>query len=448
MVERRFGRFAIQPARRQLLLDGEPAKIGSRAFDVLIALVDRRQRVVSKAELLDLVWPGIAVEENNLQVHIMALRKLLGPDAIATIPGRGYRFSLPVEDQPTGPDPKAPEPASAAPIEPRAGLSRRQRFSGKFHRLSLVFGAALIAIVLAGAWHFLWSRSSAPIAGDAPGPAQAAHLSIVVLPFVNLSNDPAQDYFADGITENLTTDLSRIPSSFVIARNTAFTFKGKTIDAKEIGRELGVRYVLEGSAQRDRNRVRVNAQLVDATSGGHLWADRFEDDVVDLYALQDVIVARLGNALGFELVKAESQKSARSKSPDAIDLTMRGWSTMWGSIAQSVEKKRESYDAAQALFEQALEIDAAEADALAGDAFATMAKYAYGWTGAETDLDAKIVANADRALALAPGNVRAYHAKSGYLTMTGRADEALRAAELGACDQSELRPPGRRASAR
>ena len=251
------------------------------------------------------------------------------------------------------------------------------------------------------------------------------------MPFVNLSNDPAQDYFADGITENLTTDLSRIPSSFVIARNTAFTFKGKTIDAKEIGRELGVRYVLEGSAQRDRNRVRVNAQLVDATSGGHLWADRFEDDVVDLYALQDVIVARFGNALGFELVKAESQKSARSKSPDAIDLTMRGWSTMWGSIAQSVEKKRESYDAAQALFEQALEIDAAEADALAGDAFATMAKYAYGWTGAGTDLDAKIVANADRALALAPGNVRAYHAKSGYLTMTGRADEALRAANSG-----------------
>ena len=127
------------------------------------------------------------------------------------------------------------------------------------------------------------------------GAGPAAHLSIVVLPFANLSNDPAQDYFADEITENLTTDLSRIPMSFVIARNTAFTFKGKTIDAKEIGRELGVRYVLEGWARRDRNRVRVNAQLVDAASGAHLWADQFEDDVVDLYALQDTIVARLGN---------------------------------------------------------------------------------------------------------------------------------------------------------
>jgi len=430
MVERRFGRFAIQPARRQVLIDGEPAKIGSRAFDVLMALVERRERVVSKAELLDLVWPGIAVEENNLQVHIMALRKLLGSDAIATIPGRGYQFTLPVEDQPAAPDLKAPRPA-VAPVERRGEPNRRRVFFGKFQRLGFIFAAALIAIVAAsGAWRFLESRSSAPVARDAPGPAQAAHLSIVILPFANLSNDPAQDYFADGITENLTTDLSRIPGSFVIARNTAFTFKGKTIDATEIGKELGVRYVLEGSAQRDGSRVRVNAQLVDAASGAHLWADRFEDDVADLFALQDAIVARLGNALGFELVKAEAQKSARSKSPDAIDLTMRGWSTMWGSIPQSVDKKRESYDAAQALFERALEIDAAEADALAGDAFATMAKYAYGWSG-ETDLDAKVIAKADQALALAPNNVRAYHAKSGYLTMTGRADEALRAADSG-----------------
>ena len=111
---------------------------------------------------------------------------------------------------------------------------------------------------------------------------EAARLSLVVLPFANLSNDPNQDYFADGITENLTTDLSRIRGSFVIARNTAFTFKGKAIDAKQIGKELGVRYVLEGSVQRDQGRVRVNAQLIDAASGAHLWADRFEEDVADL----------------------------------------------------------------------------------------------------------------------------------------------------------------------
>ena len=121
----------------------------------------------------------------------------------------------------------------------------------------------------------------------------------MVLPFTNLSGDPGQDYFADGITDNLTTDLSRIRGSFVIARNTAFTFKGKTVDAKEIGKELGVRYVLEGSVQRDQNRVRVNAQLIDAQSGAHLWADRFEEDVADLFKLQDEVVARLANTLGY-----------------------------------------------------------------------------------------------------------------------------------------------------
>ena len=145
-----------------------------------------------------------------------------------------------------------------------------------------------------------------------------------MLPFANLSGDPAQDYFADGVTENLTTELSRIRDSFVIARNTAFTYKGKSVDAKEIGKELGVRYVLEGSVQRDQNRVRVNAQLIDAESGAHLWADRFEEDVADLFKLQDEVVARLASSLGWALTKAEAEKGARSKNPDAIDLTMRG----------------------------------------------------------------------------------------------------------------------------
>ena len=132
--------------------------------------------------------------------------------------------------------------------------------------------------------------------------------SVVVLPFANLSADPAQDYFADGVTENLTTDLSRIRDSFVIARNTAFTFKGKNVDAKEIGKELGVRYVLEGSVQRDGTRVRVNAQLIDAETGAHLWADRFEEDVADLFKLQDQVVARIANSLRVELVNAESRR--------------------------------------------------------------------------------------------------------------------------------------------
>src|SRR5580700_4549082 len=192
-------------------------------------------------------------------------------------------------------------------------------------------------------------------------PAQAAHLSIVVLPFANLSNDPAQDYFADGVTENLTTDLSRIRGSFVIARNTAFTFKGKGLDAKEIGKLLDVRYVLEGSVQRDGTRVRVNAQLIDAQSGAHLWADRFEEDLTDLFKLQDQVVARLANSLGNELIKAEGEKGGRSQSPDAIDLVMRG-----SALLQLIPVPKDSNDAARALFERALAIDQNYAAALAG----------------------------------------------------------------------------------
>ena len=140
----------------------------------------------------------------------------------------------------------------------------------------------------------------------------------MVLPFTNLSGDPGQDYFADGITENLTTDLSRIRNSFVIARNTAFTFKGKNIDSKEISKELGVRYVLEGSVQRDQNQVRVNAQLIDGETGAHLWADRFEESITDLFKLQDEVVARLANSLGYELAKAEAQKSTHSPIPTRL----------------------------------------------------------------------------------------------------------------------------------
>jgi adenylate cyclase len=260
---------------------------------------------------------------------------------------------------------------------------------------------------------------------------EAAHLSMVVLPFTNLSGNASEDYFADGVTENLTTDLSRIPNSIVIARNTAFTFKGKNLDAKEIGKELDVRYVLEGSVQRDLNRVRVNAQLIDAQSGTHLWADRFEEDVADLFKLQDQIVARLGNALGFELVKAEAEKGARSKNPDAIDLTMRGWAMMWQSYAQPVKEKQDSHRAALGFFDQALKTDPNDADALAGDAFTYMAYFIFGWATSESDFDTKIIGQADRAITLAPDNMRAYVAKSYYLAVSNRAADALRAANAG-----------------
>jgi len=425
MVERRFGRYTILPGRRQLLIDGEPAKIGSRAFDVLTVLIERRQRVVTKDELLDLVWPGIAVEESNLQVHVLALRKLLGSDAIATIPGRGYQFTAAIDEQRPPVSANSLLSANNAGIEPLVDgrTSRRLGFPGDLRRARLIFASLILLIVAGVAWCFL--RTSPPATVALKGPTAAAHLSIVVLPFANLSNDPSQDYFADGITENLTTDLSHIHNSFVIARNTAFTFKGRNVDDKQIGRELGVRYLLEGSVQRERNRVRIGAELIDAETGADLWADRFEEDVADLFKLQDEVVARLANTLGYEIVKAEAGRSAHSKSPDAIDLAMRGW-VLLQQQPPTRDKAREARD----LFDRSLEVDPDDADALAGDAMTYGFDIVFGWTNPEIDYDAKILGQADHAISLAPDSVRAYYAKSMYLLLR-RPDEALRAADAG-----------------
>ena len=297
-------------------------------------------------------------------------------------------------------------------------------------------------VIAASAAYFLGANRTATVVPTAAGPAEPARLSIVVLPFTNLSNDPSQEYFADGVTENLTTELSRIRNSFVIARNTAFSFKGKNVDAREIGRELGVRYVLEGSVQRDQNRVRVNAQLIDAGSGAHLWADRFEEDVADLFKLQDEVVARLANSLGYELVKTEADKDARSKNPDAVDLAMRGWALVWQE--QQQQRTRENNNAAKALFEQALKIDPNETDALAGDAYAYMLEYTRGWASTGTDYEAKILGQADRAIALAPDNMWAYNVKSLYLSTSRRANEGLSAADAGLAIKPDD-PPLRRA---
>src|SRR6185369_8305616 len=280
--------------------------------------------------------------------------------------------------------------------------------------------AALLVAIALGSWYFLSGDRSPTLAtGEQPSVGtnasapEVARLSLVVLPFTNLSNDPSQDYFADGITENLTTDLSRIRGSFVIARNTAFTFKGKNVDAKQIGKELGVRYVLEGSVQRNQNRVRVNAQMIDATSGAHLWADRFDEDVADLFKLQDEVVARLANSLGLELHKAEAEKSTHSTNPNAIDLDMRGQALLETKYLQAANTKEINH-AAQALFEQALAIDPNDPYALAGSAWTYGIDYYFQWGTNDTDYDAKVIGQADRAIALDPHS-RAYNEKTMYL---------------------------------
>jgi TolB-like protein len=181
----------------------------------------------------------------------------------------------------------------------------------------------------------------------------APRLSIVVLPFENLSGDPEQEFFADGITDDLTTDLSHLPDSFVIARGTAFTYKGKQGDAKQIGRELGVRYVLEGSVQRVGETITVNAQLISTDTGAQVWADRFEGERSKLGQLQVEVVARLANSLNVELVKVEALRAARERpsNPDAVDLAMQGWAAYYkGWDAANVNE-------ALGYFERALRLD-------------------------------------------------------------------------------------------
>jgi adenylate cyclase len=197
---------------------------------------------------------------------------------------------------------------------------------------------------------------SDPVAQSAP------QLSLVVLPLVNLSNDPEQEYFADGITEDLTTDLSRISESFVIARNTAFTYKGKSVDAKRVGLELGVRYVLEGSVRRTGSAVRVNVQLIEAESGAHLWAERFDCDFANFAEAQDAITGRLAQTLDLKLVEVIERRIEREPAlnRDARDLVLRG--RAWLHRPRSAESRRE----AQRAFERALELDALSVDANIG----------------------------------------------------------------------------------
>ena len=189
--------------------------------------------------------------------------------------------------------------------------------------------------------------------------------------------------------------------------------------------------MLEGSVQRDQNRVRVNARLVDAETGAQLWADRFEEDVADLFKLQDEVTARLTHNLGWGLVYAEAEKAGRSQHPDAIDLAMRGWTLVHRSSLRPPKERLDRVHEARVLFDQALEIDPNDAEALAGSARVYGIEYAMGQRDPGTDYDAKVLAPADRAIALDPGNIRAYYTKSEYLVLSNRASEGLSAADAG-----------------
>jgi TolB-like protein len=346
-----------------------PVPIGLRALHVLKVLVEHVGELVLKEEIMAAVWRRSVVENANLTVQIAALGRVLDQgrpegSCIQTVAARGYRFVAPVTCV-EGTDRSSIEP-------PAASISQ---------------------------------------------PDVAPRLSIVVLPFTNLSADPEQQYFADGNTDDLTTDLSRIAGSFVIARGTAFTYMGKAAEAKQIGRELGVRYVLEGSVRRSGNQVRVNAQLIDAETAAHLWAERFNRDTDDLFALQDEITSQIAVALDSELVIAEVARLTRH--PGALDYILRG------RAASYKPTSRDSFIETISFFEQALALDPRSSEAQSYLAIELTGRVLDDMTDtAAADL-ARAKGLAGNALAASPRSGLAHFAKGQVLRTQHRYEEAI-----------------------
>jgi TolB-like protein len=348
--------------------DTTPVALGPRAIKLLSELVEHRGELVSKDALMMAVWPGRVVEEANLNVQIARLRHVLDQHSksgscIQTLAGRGYCFVGTVNR--TGAKAPAARPVTfpnAAPPRPR--------------------------------------------------------LSIVVLPFTHLGGDPEQQYFADGITDDLTTDLSRIAGMFVISRHTAFAYRDKPVDTKQIGRELGVRYVLEGSIRRAGNQMRVNVQLIDAETAAHLWAERFDLETGDLYVLQNEITSRIAVALNLELVGAEAARPAEH--PDALDCIFRGRAAAWGKAPSP-----DSYAEAIALFERALALDPGSVAAQSWLASA-LANRALDFPSGTSAGDIKRAEElAAKAVAASPRSPLAHFAKGQALRAQNRPEEAM-----------------------
>ncbi|MFO1161306.1 MAG: winged helix-turn-helix domain-containing protein [Reyranellaceae bacterium] len=316
----RFENFVLDAARRELLRDGAPVAVEPQVFDLLLYLIENRERVVSKDEVLTAVWRGRIVSESTLTTRINAARKALVDSGeaqrlIRTLPRKGMRFVGEVW-------------CDATTTPPALGLSAPD----------------LPAAV-------------APTSGALPLPDRP---SIAVLAFENRGGSPEQEYFADGIAEDIIVELSRYKSLFTIARNSSFTYKGRAVDVKRIGRELGVGYVLEGSVRRAGPRIRVTAQLIDACSGAHVWAERYDSILEDIFAIQDEITRCIVSVLPGRLEAAElTRDAARRTAPlDAFDYVLRG---KYLHHLENVRANRE----AEGCFDRAIEKGPALAAAVA-----------------------------------------------------------------------------------
>jgi TolB-like protein/Tfp pilus assembly protein PilF len=316
-----FEDFILDTDRRELRREAGVVPTTPQVFDLIDYLIRHRERVVSKDDLISAIWNGRIVSDAALTTRLNAARAAIGDDGdqqrlIKTLPRKGFRF---------------------------------------------------VGAVREGQRSDTGSARSVQNDDTAQQPFSPPHLSLVVLPFTNLSGDPQQDYFVDGVTESLTTDLSRISDAFVIAHNTALSLKNKDFDVRQIAGELNVRYVIEGSLQRSEDRVRVIAKLIDAETRAHLWADRFDKSVTDLFDMQDEIVSRVATALDAALIDAEARRAKMSRDPGAVDFIFQGKS--WfnkGTTTDNMEK-------AKMYFEQALALDQGNVEALVGLASADAA---------------------------------------------------------------------------
>ena len=269
MIAYRFGEFELRPEERLLIRSGESLIVGARAFDLLTYLVDHRDRVVPKAELLDQVWPGSAVEEANLTVQVSALRKSIGASSLSTVPGRGYRFVMPVTELQA--EASGAAATYAAPLDP-------------------------------------------------------ARPTVAMMPFVNLGGDPEHELFADGLLEDLVTTLSKVSGLTVIARASTLAYKGRPLDVRQVGRELDVRHVVAGSVRIHDGRLRLAVQLIDARTGVQVWTERYDRLLEDVFALQDELTLILVTELQVQLTEGEQARLRRAsiRNIDAWSHWVRG----------------------------------------------------------------------------------------------------------------------------
>jgi adenylate cyclase len=335
-----FGRFRLHVGRRELLRDGEPVRLNGRALDILSALAAAQGGVLSKDALMARLWPGRVVEEGNLHVHVSALRKTLdehgeGHNYIVTVPGRGYRLAGPVARETTGPNEPPPERTLPLPDKP----------------------------------------------------------SIAVLPFSNIGGDPDQEYFSSGMVEEIITALSRIRWLFVIARNSSFDYKGHTVNVKLVGRELGVRYVLEGSVRRAGGRLRITAQLIDARNGAHLWAERFDGSPEDVFDLQDKVALSVAGVIEPTLQAAEIRRSSEWPTSDltAYDLYLR-------ALPYVTSREKDRLQHAFDILSQAVQRDPNYGPALAQIAYYYYQLDLHGWADDREENRRKSVEFARQAL--------------------------------------------------